>query len=199
MPKAAKIMGTTVVVVELTQEFPRYSWPAVPTLEDLPEGYFPIKPTSRPTAPVGARVISSGLFIIDDEAVEQWQVQFPPLAEYQEFLTKRIDADAETARLKYITPGAGQAMTYQQKVNEAQRFDPDEVDPDPAKFPLLAAEIGITGATLMDVAGAVLNSFMQWQQIGAAIEAIRLGAKRDVDAAATPEDALAVYSAIVWP
>lgn len=110
----------------------------------------------------------------------------------------RIDAAAEDERLKYITPGNGQAMTYQQKVAEAQAFK-EATNPKAADYPLLSSEVGITAETLGAVADIVLAAFVQWQQIGAAIEVIRLGAKRDVDAAEDEAAARAVIDTIVWP
>ena len=44
--------------------------------------------------------------------------------------------------------------------------------------PLLNAEVGISGATISEVAAVVTPVFQQWQIIGAAIEAVRLGTKR---------------------
>lgn len=109
----------------------------------------------------------------------------------------RIDAAAENARLRFITGGAGQAMTYQAKVAEAQRIATDGA-PDPTAYPLLSAEVGITANTLPGVAGAVLEAYSAWLQIGAAIEALRLGAKRDIAQASTVE-AVEAAAAVNWP
>ncbi|MDH7791871.1 hypothetical protein [Ochrobactrum sp. AN78] len=120
---------------------------------------------------------------------------FPDL---QARLKRQIDADAEAERLLYITPGFGQSMTYQQKVAEAQAFKA-ATHSQASDYPILSSEIGITAETLDKVADMVLAAFSQWQQIGAAIERIRLGAKRDIDAAADGETSLAILAAIVWP
>lgn len=109
-----------------------------------------------------------------------------------------VDAAAETERLKYITPGSGQAMTYQQKVDEARAFKAAS-NPLAADYPILSSEAGITAVTPAEVADVVLAAFAQWQQIGAAIETIRLGAKRDIEAAEDEATAHAVVDAIVWP
>ncbi len=113
-------------------------------------------------------------------------------------LKTRVDQAAEAERLKYITLGDGQAMTYQQKVAEAQAYK-DAADPQSADYPLLMSEVGITASTLGEVADIVLAAFAQWQLIGAAIEGIRLGAKRDIDAAADEAAARAIVDAIEWP
>lgn len=46
---------------------------------------------------------------------------------------------------------------------------------EPSAYPLLSEEVGITAATLEEVAAAVNGAYQQWQIIGAAIEAVRLG------------------------
>ncbi|CAB4327459.1 MULTISPECIES: hypothetical protein [unclassified Brucella] len=126
----------------------------------------------------------------------QWRAS--PLETIKAQLKRRIDADAETERLKYITPGNGQAMTYQQKVDEARAFKAAS-NPKAADYPVLSSEVGITAETLSEVADIVLAAFALWQQIGAAIESIRLGAKRDIDAAEDEAAARAIVDAIVWP
>lgn len=120
------------------------------------------------------------------------------VAEAKARLKARIDADAEAERLKYITPGSGQAMAYLQKAMEATAYLA-ATDPDPANYPLLAAEVGITGDTIGDVAAVVDAHYQAWRVIGAAIEQARLGGKAAVDTAKTVEDAQAAYEAVVWP
>lgn len=111
---------------------------------------------------------------------------------------REIDAQAEAERLKYITPGAGQAMTYQQKVDEARSFMAAS-NPEASDYLILSSEVGITAETLSEVADVVLAAFAQWQQIGAAIEAIRLGAKRDINAAQDEAAARVIVDEIEWP
>lgn len=113
-------------------------------------------------------------------------------------LRQHVDAQAEAERLKYITPGTGQAMTYQQKVAEAQAFKAAS-NPKPTDYPILASEAGITAPTLAEVADTVLAAYRQWQEIGARIEAVRLGAKRDIDESMTEKAARAVVESISWP
>lgn len=122
----------------------------------------------------------------------------PSLSETKAALKANVDASAENQRLKYITSGAGQALTYMQKSDEARRFLAGE-NPDSTDYPLLAAEVGITAADIEGVAIIVAAAYGQWQQIGAAIEAIRLGSKAAIDAAESIEAAQDVYEAIAWP
>lgn len=120
------------------------------------------------------------------------------LSALKQTLKGDVDRAAELERLKYITPGTGQAMTYQQKVSEAQAFKSAN-DPQPSDYPILSSEVGITAETLNDVADVVLAAFAQWQQIGAMIESIRLGAKRVIDAAEDEAAARAIVDSIEWP
>ena len=120
------------------------------------------------------------------------------LAALKTTLYDAVDRAAEQARRKYITAGAGQAMTYVQKADEAKRFLAAE-DPQADDYPLLAAEIGITGPEIGDVAAIVSIAHQNWQQIGAAIEASRLGTKKAIDEADSEATARAAAAAVMWP
>lgn len=113
-------------------------------------------------------------------------------------LSAEIDARAEAERLRYITPGYGQALTYLRKVEEARMADA-ETNPDPADYPLLAASVGIDAPDIGGVADLVLAMDQQWTAIGAAIETTRLAAKRAVSEATDEETAQALMEAISWP
>ncbi len=111
---------------------------------------------------------------------------------------KRIDQQAEQIRLQYITDGAGQAMTYREKLEEAKALQNDAA-PDPAGYPLLSAEVGVTGADLQAVADVILAQAVAWRPIAAAIEAARMGAKKAINAATTETEIQAAENAVVWP
>lgn len=115
------------------------------------------------------------------------------LDEWKGMLTMKIDSDAEAARLRYITAGSGQAMTYQQKAQEAAAVLSlvGTGNIDESAYPLLAAEIGITAPTLFEVAQVVDGAFQAWRVVGGRIEGLRLGGKAAVAAAGTIEDAKA--------
>lgn len=112
-------------------------------------------------------------------------------------LKAQVDASAERERGRHITPGAGQAMTYQQKASEAVMLE-DDPDPQPGEYPLLSAEVGITAPTLAEVGAIVRTAHGQWILLGAAIEATRLGAKKAIEQAGTPEAARAA-AVVAWP
>ncbi|MEW5727708.1 MAG: hypothetical protein AB1918_07775 [Pseudomonadota bacterium] len=107
----------------------------------------------------------------------------------------QVDAAAEAARQRWITPGAGQSMVYQQKATEARALKAGGAGP----WPHLEAEVGITGPTADDVATIVLAMEDAWLGVSAQIEAQRLTAKRDITAAADLAAVEAVLAALAWP
>ena len=133
----------------------------------------------------------------------------PPLSEIKKQLKQQVDMAAENERLKYITSGVGQSMTYQEKYNQAVDYSkkytahkqaPDELpEPNENDYLLLKASLGIDGKTLIEVAETVTYSFAIWQQIGAAIEAKRLETKALIDEAKNNAEAKSIFETMKWP
>ncbi|KRB51781.1 hypothetical protein ASE04_09615 [Rhizobium sp. Root708] len=143
--------------------------------------------------------IDGGFTISEPPSPELPETPEPPtLDEIKSWLKAGIDSAAENERLKYITPGFGQAMTYMQKAAEAARYLAT-VEPEPADYPMLSAEVGITAETLAGVATVVNDAYTQWQMIGAAIESIRLSAKASIGDASSEATARAIFEAVAWP
>jgi hypothetical protein len=117
-------------------------------------------------------------------------------------LYARIDAEAGTARCRFITDVPGQQLTYQRKEREAYTWA-SAAEPDVADFPFLAAEVRATGgnpAARSDVDGAaatIIAAAESWAVIGSTIEEARIRAKRAVSAAATVE-AKRAAAAVDW-
>ena len=118
----------------------------------------------------------------------------------------QVDQAAETARLRFLTPGSGQAMEYQQTLAEADQAlsaNPGQTLP-PEAFPFLAAEqqalasVGLH-RSLADVALDVRGQMEAWAPVGAAIKQIRRGAKLRIDAAASLAEVHAVLDGLAWP
>lgn len=111
---------------------------------------------------------------------------------------KNIDFMAEQTRLKFITGGAGQAMVYQRKTQEAEAMALDE-SPAAVNYPLLAAELGITGETLAEIGETVLARRDLWLGVAAQIEQTRLLAKAAVNAATDADQVALVLDGLTWP
>lgn len=129
-----------------------------------------------------------------------------PLDEVKTALKIRVDEDAERVRLRYITPGSGMALTYQEKFAQATAVHAMGQSPANAlteaeyksMFPTLAASIGIEAPTLWDCATLVLQRFAQFATLSNAIERIRLSGKKAISDASDAACADAAYEAISW-
>lgn len=125
----------------------------------------------------------------------------------KEAFKARIDADAETARLQFITPGSGMALTYQEKFAQAQavaQIGADAADAlaaqeREAQFPTLSASVGIEAGTLYECAQLVLARYAVFAQASLAIERSRLAGKAAVSSAQDLTAVRAAYEAITWP
>jgi len=99
--------------------------------------------------------------------------------------TRSIDARAEQARLRFITPGAGQSLVYAEKRAEAERFLELAHEPESfAGFPLVEAEVLRTRVPAKSIATVWAQKAEAWRRVAATIESIRLDA-HDAIAAAT--------------
>lgn len=108
-------------------------------------------------------------------------------------LTYGIDTEAEATRLHYLTPGMGQALTYQRKEAEARAFVADNG----AATPFLAAEANARGVPIAIVAGEVVATADAWVAIGSAIEGKRMAAKAALADAQTFGEIVAA-AAVDW-
>jgi len=111
----------------------------------------------------------------------------------REAAKQRIDAEAETSRLAYITPGAGQAMAYQEKYEEAVALI---LDPElgPLDVPHIFAEVGVTADTPAEVATVIVGMRTTWKSVSAEIEHKRLVTKAAIDAAGNPAELQSILS-----
>lgn len=136
-----------------------------------------------------------------DDVLRPYGLRASPIAieEIQEAAAAEVDAAAETQRLRWITPGAGQAMTYQGKLAEAEACLRDPKEPTEENYPLLSAELGLRAATLREIAQNVVAIYRGWVRLAADIERVRLVAKADIRAAKSPEEIRSILERIVWP
>jgi hypothetical protein len=107
-----------------------------------------------------------------------------------------VDSEAEKVRARFITIGAGQAMTYTYKLAEAREFVQQD-EPTAADFPFLNAEAIATGTPIAQIAALVLANAEAWSMVGAKIEGARLAAKAAVQAA-TNVAQIASASMVDW-
>lgn len=90
-----------------------------------------------------------------------------------------VDRGAERFRMNFITPGFGQVMAYQQKLDEARAKLANESIADSA-IPHVVREADADGMTKTEKAQQIVDTFTQWQQLSAGIEGLRMGAKKAI-------------------
>ncbi|OJY35099.1 MAG: hypothetical protein BGP11_00015 [Rhodobacterales bacterium 65-51] len=98
-----------------------------------------------------------------------------------------LAAAVTAARATLITDLPGQSMIYLAKEAEARAWMADPT-PDPAAYPLLSAELGITAPDGASLAQIWLNLATLWRSTAADLEALRLTASAAIDAATTLEE-----------
>jgi hypothetical protein len=140
-------------------------------------------------------------------SVEPEPAPEPPLAPTVADLCARIDAAAEQVRARYITPGAGQAMEYEEATRQARAALAVGVEPEAGAYPMLDADVqagtinpgtGEPVASVLAAAGVVVAMRQQYEVIGADIRRLRLAAKAAVRAAATQAEREAA-AVVAWP
>ena len=127
----------------------------------------------------------------------------PTLDDAKAVAKATIDDAAEAARRRWITPGSGQALEYEQTRSEAEAAQ-SAADPlDAADYPHLEAErlalesVG-TALTLREVAQSVIDTEAAWTTASAEIKRLRRTAKLQVDAAASEAEINGLVG-ISWP
>lgn len=170
-------------------------WESTKELSSPSEVFHPDLPGEWAEAPKGTKmgwVKKGGSFVAPNTNDPE------EVAAAQEQGRVSVDRLAEKARLNYLTPGLGQTLAYQAKVEEVRRYDRD-TNPVKADYPYLSAEIGVTGDSLTAVADAVRSAVAVWAEKGPEIERTRLKAKSDIAKAETVDRIQAIVSAIEWP
>jgi hypothetical protein len=98
-----------------------------------------------------------------------------------------VDSIAETVRLRYITPGAGQAATYLIKERQAEDFKAAGYT---GTVPgMVQVEADATGSTAQQACDSILAQRDAWVAKAAQIEGARRSGKVSIDAVAADDDA----------
>jgi len=131
---------------------------------------------------------------------------FNPLTIHKSELRKKVDDDAERERLRYITPGAGMAMTYQEKKDQAvaviamgETAANALASNGAAEFPTLSASVPVEASSLYAAAQLVISRYEAWAALSRLIETARMNGKKAISDASDAAAAQAAYEAITWP
>ncbi len=109
-----------------------------------------------------------------------------------------IDEGAGTIRGRYITSVRGQPETYMIKEAEANEYLKAS-NPLASEYPMLAAEIGINGDTMAEVATMIVSKANEWRQFASVIENIRLSKKKAIDEVVNEDELTAIIADVQWP
>lgn len=140
-----------------------------------------------------------------DDQGEPVQVEITPPVDVELLRAQainHIDYLVGKWRSRIITSVPGQEATYLEKKREAMDYTSRIADGQTiteGMYPMLEAEIGITGETLADVAGTVKAKAEQWSSLSARFERERLKAKQDIAAALSAnevEEILATFGGL---
>ena len=109
------------------------------------------------------------------------------LADHKTSCVQTVNRLAGNIRTLFVTNLPAQDMIYLRKEQEAKAYLL-AVDPDPSQYPMIQAEIGITGDTAYEIAQTWLNLSNQWVTIAASLETPRLSYIEQIMLAQTTRD-----------
>ncbi len=168
--------------------------------------------TYTATKSVGG-IIADGAHVPADPANRDWQakliaesggpISIDPeivlgLSEAKAAAKLVVDRMADAERAKHMPAGLTAQSLLLLRLGEAERCDVDGT-PTAGEYPLLQAEVGTTGVDLAAVADAVLAEVAALKTDLAAIEAVRVSAREDIDGTTMQSQIDAILAAIVWP
>ena len=109
------------------------------------------------------------------------------LADHKTSCVQTVNRLAGGIRTLFVTNLPAQDMIYLRKEQEAKAYLL-AVDPDPSQYPMIQAEIGITGDTEYEIAQTWLNLSNQWVTVAASLETPRLSYIEQITLAQTTGD-----------
>jgi len=128
----------------------------------------------------------------------------PTLSVLRSRAERDIDTQAERARQRWLTPGAGQSLEYEASAADAERALAAADPLDPADYPWLVAEQAAQAAvgrekSIREIAEATLAARAAWHSAGAQIKALRREAKLRIAQATDGDEISSIVGAVIWP
>ncbi|MBK8909039.1 MAG: hypothetical protein IPM60_14430 [Rhodospirillales bacterium] len=165
-------------------------------VDDVEPGYDPgIFERHGPEFTVGA-----------DEVVERYRLRFR--VDARDGMAARVDARAEAERARVVAVLAGETIELQETLREAEAVKalPPDAIIDPADYPFLEADVGVTVnpatdapvQTIREAAQFMLTRRDAWRRRVARLRKRRLAALRQVRDAATDLEAWNALKAADW-
>ncbi|MBN8294545.1 hypothetical protein JI664_21410 [Rhodobacter sp. NTK016B] len=123
------------------------------------------------------------------------QVAAAELAEAKAEAKRHLHDWMAAARRAAITDLPGQDLIYQAKEAEARAWLADPA-PDPADYPLLSAEVGITAPDAAALAALWISLSADWRATAATLEALRMTVGAAIDTATTEAEIAAAIATL---
>ncbi len=205
----AKVSNGAVVaypysLAQLRRDYPSVSFPETPTAADLSSfGAVIVTRTGKPADQPGVVVVEASPARVGGEWQQSWTVHAETaeeLAEAKAQALSEVDNAAEAARLRFITPGAGQSLEYAATEAEARAYMVSSTI-DPEYWPWLNAERMAAGrtSTIHQIAQQVLDMANAWRSVGSEIKRTRRAAKIAIESATSVLSVREVVLALRWP
>ncbi|MBL4838483.1 MAG: hypothetical protein JKY34_12985 [Kordiimonadaceae bacterium] len=137
-------------------------------------------------------------FKVEADALAAIERPTPTIEQIRRGAKEDIDRAAGVCRSEVASQGYGQEMTYLAKEVEARACIADAA-PVAATYPMMAAEVGITGTDLAAVATEVVARADAWKALAGSIERVRLAGKQSIDAATTEAEIDTILTDTSWP
>lgn len=156
--------------------------------EVAPPGNYISVPDGTTVNPQSAFEIVNGVLTeVDIEPIIEWGVNY-------------VNSVSSKIREKFITNITGQEMIYKEKEIEAQDYvaaipEPNTVLGWESLYPFIAAEVGYTAPTPLEVANVYLGLAQIWRSVGASLESARIGTITGIENSTTSTEVNAAISA----
>lgn len=151
-----------------------------------------------PGGPIGELIEA---WIADGNRPTAYEAPVVDLRALKAELKARVDRAAEAVRLRFITPGAGQALVYEAKRTEVARWlaANKPTNPSASNYPWAAARAERLDVTIYAVLTEWDAQASAWAVVGIAIENVREAAKEAISTAADEAQANAALAGLTWP
>lgn len=118
------------------------------------------------------------------------------VATYRTYAQNVVESETRAVRLMLVTDLPGQDMLYLRKEMEADSYLALSEEPaDLTDFPLMAAEVGVTAPSALELAGLWSDMSVAWRAAAGPLENARMTAKNAIDEAETAQAITAALDA----
>lgn len=154
-----------------------------------------LRNTSWVEIPVGVDIREPSAWSVDLGTMELVLSDLNPI---KDSAITEVNQIIGNIRKRFITDIPGQEMIYKTKESQAKEYLSANPEPsDLTGFRLLATEVSIRGITPYEAAQLIINLASIWEDVGGALEDIRLGSIMQIEAANNASDIQAIVNDVL--